>query len=304
MNKEVDLAIIGAGPAGMSAAIYGSRAGLNTVMIDSGAPGGKLLKTYHIANYPGVPEVNGADLAASMFEQSTAFGAEYMYGKVVEVNAQKEITLEDGSQISAKAVILAMGTQEAMMGISNEKANIGHGVSFCAVCDGAFFRDMPVIVVGSNNAAIEEANFLTMFASKVTILVEGLEIQADPSVQKYLENQPKIEVLHETKPLEVCSEKGRVTGLIVDEKGQKKTLEAKGIFPYQGQNPMSSALKSLDILDSRGYVLVDENRMTKVAGIYAAGDIIAKDLRQIVTATSDGAIAAQHANKMIKMKKY
>ena len=159
MNKEVDLAIIGAGPAGMSAAIYGSRAGLNTVMIDSGAPGGKLLKTYHIANYPGVPEVNGADLAASMFEQSTAFGAEYMYGKVVEVNAQKEITLEDGSQISAKAVILAMGTQEAMMGIPNEKANIGHGVSFCAVCDGAFFRDMPVIVVGSNNAAIEEANF-------------------------------------------------------------------------------------------------------------------------------------------------
>lgn len=303
MEKEYDLIIVGAGPAGMSAALYASRAGLKTVMIESGAPGGKLLKTYKIANYPGVMDTTGPDLATQMFQQSTSFGAEYQYGKVIEVNKDRSILLEDGTSLKAKAILLAMGTQEAMMNIPGEKKNIGHGVSFCAVCDGAFFRGLDVAVVGSNNAAIEEASFLCKFASKVYILVEGKEIEADPSVQALIEQEDKVEVLYETKPKEVLSEKGTVTALLAEKAGESIELKVAGIFPYQGQNPMTSALKSLDIVDSRGYIVVDENRKTKVDGIYAAGDILAKDLRQVVTACNDGAIAAQHINKMIKMKK-
>lgn len=303
MEKEYDLIIVGAGPAGMSAALYASRAGLKTVMIESGAPGGKLLKTYKIANYPGVMDTTGPDLATQMFQQSTSFGAEYQYGKVIEVNKDRSILLEDGTNLKAKAILLAMGTQEAMMNIPGEKKNIGHGVSFCAVCDGAFFRGLDVAVVGSNNAAIEEASFLCKFASKVYILVEGKEIEADPSVQALIEQEDKVEVLYETKPKEVLSEKGKVTALLAEKADESIELKVAGIFPYQGQNPMTSALKSLDIVDSRGYIVVDENRNTKVDGIYAAGDILAKDLRQVVTACNDGAIAAQHINKMIKMKK-
>lgn len=304
MEKNYDLVIVGAGPAGMTAALYGSRAGLKTVMIESGAPGGKLLKTYKIANYPGTPDINGADLATAMFEQSTAFGAHYEYGNVLEVTKDKKVILEDGSEIQAKAIILAMGCQEAMMDIPGEKRNIGHGVSFCAVCDGAFFRDMPVAVVGSNNAAIEETSFLCQFANKVYVVVEQDSLKADVSVQKLIENEDKIEIIYHAKPKEVLSEKGKVCALLIEKEGEEIQLDVKGIFPYQGQNPMISALKTLDVVDSRGYIVVDENRMTKVEGIYAAGDILAKDLRQVVTATNDGAIAAQHINKMIKMKKY
>ncbi len=305
-TKTFDLIVIGAGPAGMTAAIYGSRAGLHTAMIESGAPGGKLLKTFKIANYPGTPDVNGADLAATMFEQSTAFGAEYVYGDVVEITKDKEVKLADGTVYKGKAVIVATGTQEAMMGIPGERANVGHGVSFCAVCDGAFFRDQPVAVVGGNNSALEETAFLSQFASKIYIVVRGDDYTAEPSNQQLIEGNDKIEKITNAKPVEVLSEKGKVTGLVIEDAKMhtQRTLDVKGIFPYEGENPMSSALVSLDVVNTRGYVVVDENRMTKVPGIYAAGDIVDKDLRQVVTATNDGAIAAQHINRMIKMKKY
>lgn len=305
-TKNYDLIIIGAGPAGMSAALYGSRAGLHTAMIESGAPGGKLLKTFKIANYPGTPNANGPDLAAAMFEQSTAFGAEYVYGDVVEITKDKLVKLADGSVLKGKGIIVATGTQEAMMGIPGEKANIGHGVSFCAVCDGAFFRDQPVVVVGGNDSAVEETAFLTQFASKIYVVVRGEDYTANPSNQALIQDEPKIEKITHSKPVEVLSEKGRVTGLVIEDENthEKRTLDVKAIFPYEGQNPMSSALVSLDVVNTRGYVVVDENRMTKVPGIYAAGDIVDKDLRQVVTATNDGAIAAQHINRMIKMKKY
>lgn len=305
MEKQYDLVIIGAGPAGMSAAVYGSRAGLKTVMVESGAPGGKLLKTFKIANYPGVGEQHGADLAAKMFEQSTAFGAEYAYGNVVDITKDKTVTLEDGTKIEAKAVIVATGTREKLMDIPGEVQNIGRGVSFCAVCDGAFFRDKDVAVVGSGNAALEESAFLTQFANSVTIVVNGDEVTADAGVQNMIAGNEKIKFIFNSVPKEVLSEGNKVSGLVIEETHtrERSILDVAGIFPYEGQNPMSSALKSLDVLNSRGYVEVDRNMETKVPGIYAAGDIVEKDLRQVVTAVNDGAIAAQHANKRIRMRK-
>ena len=170
MERQYDLVIIGAGPAGMAASVYGSRAGLKTLLLDNGAPGGKLIKTHKISNYPGVKELAGADLAMQMFEQATSFGAEYAYGDVEKVDADKKVYLSDGTVIEAKAVLVATGTRERLLNIPGEKENIGKGVSFCAVCDGAFFKDKEVVVIGGGNSALEESLYLTHFVNGLTIV--------------------------------------------------------------------------------------------------------------------------------------
>lgn len=296
MERQYDLVIVGAGPAGMSASVYASRAGLKTLLLDNGAPGGKLIKTFEISNYPGVKSLPGADLALSMFEQSTSFGAEYAYGNVVKVDADKNVTLDDGTVIEAKAVIVATGTKERLLQVPGEAENIGRGVSFCAVCDGAFFKDQEVVVIGGGNSALEESLYLTQFAKKVTIVIRRDVFRAEKQIQEQISKNDKIEVITKHIPKEIVSENGKVTKLILEHVDTHETQEVacQGIFPYVGQDPMSDALKDLPVLDDRGYVIVDEHMQTKVKGIYAAGDIIQKELRQVVTATNDGAIAAQH----------
>lgn len=304
MERHYDIIIIGAGPAGMSAAIYGSRAGLKTAMLEMGAPGGKLIKTAEISNWPGIIETNGAKLASDMFEHSTTFGAEYLYGNVVQVKdgEYKTIICEDGTEYSAKAVIVATGTQERMMNIPGEQENIGRGVSYCAVCDGAFFRNQEVCVIGGGNSALEEANYLTQFASKVNIIIRRDVFRADSIVQDAIKDNPKISIITKHVPVSVNDDGMRVTGLTIRnvETQEETELATHGIFPYIGLDPATSFLEGLDILDAHGYMVVDENCETKIKGIYGAGDVIAKKLRQVVTATNDGAIAAQHAFHEIK----
>ena len=263
MERRYDLIIIGAGPAGMSAAIYGSRAGLKTAMLEMGAPGGKLIKTAEISNWPGIIETNGAKLASDMFEHSTSFG---------------------------------------MMNVPGELENVGRGVSYCAVCDGAFFRDQEVVVIGGGNSALEEANYLTQFASKVNIIIRRDVFRADSIVQNAIKDNPKITVVTKHVPVRVVDDGMRVTGLVIRNVDTNVETEMKthGIFPYIGLDPATSFLEGLGILDERGYMIVDENCETKAKGIYGAGDVIAKKLRQVVTATNDGAIAAQHAFHEIK----
>lgn len=305
MERRYDLIIIGAGPAGMSAAIYGSRAGLKTAMLEMGAPGGKLVKTAEISNWPGIMETNGAKLASDMFEHSTSFGAEYLYGSVSKVEDEgeyKKITCEDGSVYEAKAIIVATGTQERMMGIPGEEENVGRGVSYCAVCDGAFFRDQEVCVVGGGNSALEEAAYLTQFASRVNIIIRRDVFRADSIVQDAIKENKKIQVVTKHVPVRVVDDGMRVVGLVVKnvDTGVETEIKTHGIFPYIGLDPATAFLEGLPVLDERGYMLVDENCETKVKGIYGAGDVIAKKLRQVVTATNDGAIAAQHAFHEIK----
>ncbi len=304
MERRYDLIIIGAGPAGMSAAIYGSRAGLKTAMIEMGAPGGKLIKTAEISNWPGIIETNGAKLASDMFEHSTSFGAEYLYGNVVKVEdgEYKKVICDDGNEYEASAVIVATGTQERMMNIPGEQENVGRGVSYCAVCDGAFFKNQEVCVIGGGNSALEEANYLTQFASKVNIIIRRDVFRADTIVQNAIKDNPKINVIKKHVPVCVKDDGSRVTGLVVRnvETNEETEIASHGIFPYIGLDPATSFLEGLDILDERGYMMVDENCETKVKGIYGAGDVIAKKLRQVVTATNDGAIAAQHAFHVIK----
>lgn len=304
MIKKYDFIIIGAGPAGMTAGIYASRAGLKTAMIESGAPGGKLLKTNEISNWPGIKTEPGSQLAMDMFEHSTSFGAVYEYGNVVEIkvdetnpSSDKQIICEDGTVFQAPAVLVATGTKERLMGIPGEKQNIGRGLSYCAVCDGAFFRDQEVAVIGGGNSALEEAVYLTHFASKVYILMRRNVFRADKIAVDAAKSNPKIEIIQTIVPTEILDDGQHVNGLRITDVTTKeeRTLPVSGIFPYIGADPVTGFLKHLDVLNPQGYMVVNASMETKIPLLYGAGDVCQKGLRQVVTAVNDGAVAAQDA---------
>lgn len=305
MERYYDLIIIGAGPGGMTAAIYGSRAGLSTLILEMGAPGGKLIKTNEISNWPGIQKINGAELASQMFDHATSFGAEYAYGEVTDIQVdgdKKKVICSDGNVYACQAVIVASGTVERMLHIAGEAENVGRGVSYCAVCDGAFFKDKEVCVIGGGNSALEEALYLTQFAKKVTIVIRRDVFRGEEHIQKQVEENPRIVIIKKHIPVAILDDGSKVNGIVLQDVDTKEeqTLEVAGVFPYVGADPAVSFLKKLDVCDARGYMLVDENNETKVKGIYGVGDVVAKPLRQVVTAASDGANAAQHAFHQIK----
>ena len=303
MEKQ-DVIIIGAGPAGMTAAIYASRSGLSTLLLEESAPGGKLLKTSEISNWPGLIKEEGADLAGNMRKHATAFGAEYRYGKVVQIQDGyfKTVFLENGESLKSRAVIAASGTRERLLQIPGEKENIGRGVSYCAVCDGAFYRDAEVAVIGGGNSALEEAVYLTRFARKVTILMRREGFRAQQTIIDAAKRNPRIRILTKVIPTEILDNGEHVTGIRVkkSETGQEFLLKVQGIFPYIGSDPATGFLKGLDVLDEKGYLITGENMETKIILLYGAGDVRKKLLRQVVTAVSDGAVAAQDAFHKIK----
>lgn len=303
MSEKYDLIIIGAGPAGMTAALYASRSGLKTCIVESGAPGGKLLKTFHIENYPGIKEMGGAELAMVMFDQALAFGAEYKAGEVVKVNKDKSVELLDGTILESNCVLLATGTKERMLNIPGEQENVGKGVSFCAVCDGALFRGKDVVVIGGGNSALEEAGFLTQFVNKLYIVIRRDQFRAEEKFQREVEENEKIEIIREHVPVEVLSD-GKVTGIVLKnvKTQEMQTVECSGIFPYVGSDPISDCVKDLGVCNEHGYVIVDRNMETAVKGVYAAGDVVDKQLRQVVTAVGEGALVAQQAYKEVKEK--
>ena len=304
MDLQYDVIIIGAGPAGMTAAVYASRAGLKTAMLEKAAPGGKMIKTFEIQNWPGIKEINGADLAYQMFEHSTHFGAEYLYGDVEKIidGPIKQVVCADGQIYTAPAVIIATGTRERLLGIPNEKELTGKGVSYCAVCDGSFFRDQPVTVIGGGNSALEESLYLTQFASEVHIVIRRDVFRAEPIIQQAIEQNPKIDIIRSHVPVEILEQEGKVGGIVLKNVHgvQRMKLETKAVFPYIGADPCTEFAQDLGILDERGYILVNNNMETARAGIYGVGDVTAKTLRQVVTAANDGAIAAQQAFHQIK----
>ncbi len=304
-EKHYDLIIIGGGAAGLTAAIYARRAGLKTLVLESYAPGGKLIKTFELENWPGIKSVNGSQLAFDIYEQAMALGTAYLYEKVNDLKLQgkdKIVCCESGQSFAAPAVIIATGTVERMLNIPNEEEMIGHGVSLCAVCDAAFYRNKSVIVVGAGNAAFEESLYLAEFASDITILARSDRYVAEQITQDKVAANPKIRVLPWRIAQEILVEDGKVAGMKVlnKETGEEEIFKASGVFPYIGADPATDFVKDLGITNENGYLEVAPDMSTQLDGIYGAGDVCAKVLRQVVTATNDGAIAAQSVIKYLR----
>lgn len=299
-----DVIIVGAGPAGMTAAVYTSRANMSTLMLERGIPGGQMANTEEIENYPGFGSILGPDLSNKMFEHAQKFGAEYAYGDVKEVrdgHPYKTVITSDNKEYLAKSVIVASGAEHRLLGVPGEKELSGRGVSYCAVCDGAFFRNKELVVVGGGDSAVEEAVFLTRFATKVTIVHRRDQFRAQKILQKRAFENEKISVIWDTVVKEIRGD-GVVQSVLLEnvKTGEQSEFPTNGVFIYVGMDPLSSAVKHLGITNEAGYVLTDERMHTKVPGIFAAGDVREKTLRQVVTATGDGSIAAQAAQHYVE----
>lgn len=309
MGKIYDVAIIGAGPAGLSAALYAGRARLNALIIEKGKEGGQIIQTAEIENYPGsLSEESGPTLIDRMSEQAARFGAERVYDSVEKVELEgniKKIVCKKG-EYSAKTVIIACGAAPVLIGCPGEKELTGKGVSYCATCDGAFFEDFEVYVVGGGDAAVEEALYLTRFARKVTVIHRRDELRAARSIQEKAFKNEKIEFMWDSVVKELSGD-GLLESMVVEnvKTGERREILADeedgtfGVFVFIGFSP-NSALFEGAVEMEKGYIVTDENMRTSLPGVFAAGDIRVKSLRQVVTAAADGAIAAVQAGKYIE----
>lgn len=309
MSEEriYDVIIAGAGPAGMTAAVYASRANLDTLMLERGIPGGQMANTEDVENYPGYDHILGPDLSNKMFEHAKKFGAEYAYGDIKEVIDGKEYkTVIAGSkEYKTRTLIIATGAQYKKLGIPGEEELGGRGVSYCAVCDGAFFKERELVVVGGGDSAVEEGVYLTRHASKVTIIHRRDELRAQKILQERAFKNEKIDFIWDTVVKEINSKDGKVGSVTLLNKktNEEYEFETDGVFVYIGMVPLSEPFKSLGITNEDGYIPTNEKMETSVPGIFAAGDIREKELRQIVTATGDGSIAAESAQQYIESLK-
>ncbi len=297
--EKYDVIIIGAGPGGMTSALYASRANLSVMMIDRGIYGGQMNNTAEIENYPGFKSILGPDLAKEMYESSTNFGAKYEYGTVesIEDKGDSKIVKTDQGSYEAGAVIIGTGSQYRKLGVPGEDEYGGRGVSYCAVCDGAFFKNREVVVVGGGDSAISEALYLAGLASKVTVIHRRDQLRAQKVIQDRAFANDKIEFVWDTNVTEVVGDNKKVTGVktINNKTNEEGEIAASGVFIYVGNNPMTEPFSNLNITDEKGWIKTNERMETSVKGIFAIGDVREKELRQVTTAVGDGGIAGQNA---------
>lgn len=305
MSELYDIVIIGGGPAGLAAGIYGGRARLKTAILEKGSVGGLAFTTREMVNYPGYKSSTGPDLTAAMADHAREFGAEIIRDEVVDIELDgdiKTIKTKKGREYQAPAVILAVGSEPRLLNIPGEKELMGSGVSYCATCDADFYQDLHVVVVGNGDSAVEEAMYITRFADKVTIIVlhdEGVLDCNKVSAEKAFNNK-KIEFVWNSIVTEISGE-DEVSGVVLKNlKTEELTeLQADGIFIYVGMVPGTGFLKGKVEMDDRGYILSNDMMETSVGGVFAAGDTRVKYLRQVVTAAADGATAAVAAERYI-----
>lgn len=303
-EKIYDVIIIGAGPAGMTAAVYASRANLATLMIERGIPGGQMANTEEVENYPGFETILGPELSTKMFEHAKKFGAEYAYGDVAEIiDGEEYKVIKAGSkEYKTRSIILTTGAEYKKMGVPGEKELGGRGVSYCAVCDGAFFKQKHLVVVGGGDSAVEEGVYLTRFAEKVTIVHRRDKLRAQKILQDRAFANEKIDFIWNHTVKEINEKDGKVGSvtLVSTEDGSEQEFQTDGVFVYIGMVPLTAPFKNLGILNEQGYIVTNEKMETSVKGIFAAGDVREKMLRQIVTATGDGSIAAQSVQHYVE----
>lgn len=303
-EKIYDVIIIGAGPAGMTAAVYTSRANLSTLMLERGVPGGQMANTEEVENYPGFDTILGPELSTKMFDHAKKFGAEYAYGDVKEIiDGEEYKTIKAGSkEFKARSIIISSGAEYKKIGVPGEKELGGRGVSYCAVCDGAFFKEKELFVIGGGDSAVEEGVYLTRFASKVTIVHRREELRAQKILQDRAFANEKISFIWNHTLKQINEDGGKVGGvtLVSTANGEETELKADGVFIYIGMLPLTKPFEELGILNATGYIETNDLMQTRVPGIFAAGDVREKTLRQIVTATGDGSIAAQSVQHYVE----
>lgn len=298
-----DTMIIGAGPAGMTAALYAARSNLKVALLERGIYGGQMNNTAEIENYPGYARISGPELAEKMFEPLENLGVEHLFGQVEKIEDHgdyKKIITED-EVLETKTVILASGANHRHLGVPGEEEYNSRGVSYCAVCDGAFFRDEDLLVVGGGDSAVEEAIFLTRFAKSVTIVHRRDQLRAQQLLQERAFANEKISFIWDSVVKEIKGDDRRVTSVVFEnvKTGQISESDFGGVFVYVGLDPVSDFVKDLGICDEAGWIVTDQHMKTAIDGIYAIGDVRQKDLRQITTAVGDGAVAGQEVYKYI-----
>ena len=298
-----DTIIIGAGPAGMTAALYAARSNLKVALLEAGIPGGQMNNTADVENYPGYALISGPELAEKMFEPLENLGVEHVFGHVQRIEDQgdsKKVITED-EVYESKTVVIATGAFHRQLNVPGEAEFNSRGVSYCAVCDGAFFRDEDLLVVGGGDSAVEEAIFLTQFAKSVTIVHRRDQLRAQKVLQDRAFVNEKISFVWDSVVEAIHGDDRKVTGVTFKniKTGETSQADFGGIFIYVGLDPVSEFVADLGIRDESGWIVTDDHMKTSVAGIYAIGDVRQKDLRQITTAVGDGAIAGQEAYKYI-----
>lgn len=296
----IDVLIIGAGPAGLSAAIYTERAGKHAVCLEAMTVGGQIVNTPDIANYPGIKKISGFEFSMGLYEQATELGADVIYEKAVKISeseedGQKQFTVltESGKEFVARAVIIATGAKNRLLGIDKEETLTGRGVSYCATCDGAFFRGKDVAVNGGGNTALEDALFLLNYCSKVYLIHRRSEFRGEPQNLEAIKDKPNIEFVLDSTITELKGDRN-LEAVVVKNKntGELREIPVAGLFIAIGQEPDNGAFSDVAALDEKGYIIADESCTTKIPGVFVAGDCRTKAVRQLTTAASDGAVAA------------
>ena len=296
-----DIIIIGAGPSGLTAAIYALRANKKVLILEKSNYGGQIINTLNIENYPSYEHISGYDLATKLYNQVKSLGAEFKYEEVIKINKKKEVTTSKDTY-KAKAIIISTGLKSRNLNIENEKDLIGKGISYCATCDGAFYKNKTVAVVGGGNTAVEEALYLTDIAKKVYLIHRRDTFTSDESTLNKLKEKNNIEFIYNSNVTKLNSKEKLESIQVTDSKQTTKEIKIDGLFVAIGKIPQNEVFSKIIKLDDNGYIITNKDYKTNIDGIYASGDCINKKIRQIVTATNDGAIASINAVKYINKK--
>ena len=296
-----DILIVGAGPAGLTAAIYARRASKSVLILEAKSYGGQIINTPEIENYPVAPHISGFDFATKIYEQATALGAEVVYEKAVEIidnGSEKEVRTENNSY-KAKAIIIATGSENRKLGVDGEDELVGRGISYCATCDGAFYRKKNVAVVGGGNTALEDALYLADIAEKVYLIHRRDEFRGEDANVKALKARGNVEFVLNSQVIKLNAQKRLESIDVQNKNGDIRNIEVNGLFVAVGRIPENQNFAKVVNLDSAGYVIAGEDCVTNAKGIFVAGDNRVKNVRQLVTATADGAVAVAEAVKYI-----
>lgn len=298
MINMYDIIIIGAGPAGMTAALYALRANKKVLILEAKSYGGRIITTNKIENYPGMPNVSGFDFATALYEQVKSFGGEFKFETVIKIDKEKKV-YTDSDIYEGKAIILAIGVDNRKLGIDRELEFVGKGISYCATCDGNFYKDKPVAVVGGGETAIGDAIYLSDIASKVYLIHRSENFKAtNINVEKVIET-PNIEI-YTNYVISKLNGEDKINSITIKNNNEEKTLDVNGLFIAVGEEPRNEIFADIIKLDKNGYIISQDGVHTNIDGIYVAGDARVKDLRQLTTAVADGSIAATVAMREMK----